>query len=55
MALMQLEGTLQTKQKQMLVWHSYNRKRGDVCLCQGRAEVCLVQMEEPAIRSQVNE
>jgi len=42
MALMQSEETLQTQQKQMLVWRSYGRKRGDVCLCQGRAEVCLV-------------
>jgi len=32
MALMQSEETLQTQQKQMLVWRSYSKKRGDVCL-----------------------
>jgi len=32
MALMQLEETLQTYQKQKLVWRSYSRKRGDVYL-----------------------
>ena len=32
MALMQSEETLQTQQKQLLVWRSYVKKRGDVYL-----------------------